>query len=443
MALPTKFQNGDQYFECAANFFKAHQNLFNFPNIRVLTLNILDNINVGFSEDVFDASFNLNKVKDDCFINEFLNNCELLSGGFGEFCRVGDLADVEVPLGPKKKHEIVHMTKEIMNLCIESDCNIVVDFGSGLGYLDQLLNKICGFKVLGLECNGAHHVSATNRQNKYHENTNDSVKFEIHTIKDDSDIAIREIIHEKFENPGNICLTGLHACADLTVTAMNLFIKIPEAKAMIIIPCCYHKMEVVDKNSEQFNNFPLSDSLKSVFERYNCWEYMRTPFLRLAAQPSTVGTSLKDLVFNLLARSVIQHYADKYGFKLIRKKRKPVNTKMLAFNFNSYIQKASIHFALSCNNQYCNTSNEEDTCQCDIKFNIDEVKAMWREFCDESTFRKAAIFILLQRHLQPLFENVILYDRRAYLQERGFNCYFKKVVDDKISPRCLALVVKK
>lgn len=115
-----------------------------------------------------------------------------------------------------------------------------------------------------------------------------------------------------------------------------------------------------------------------------------------------------------------------------------------------YFQCAQDNFGLMCRN--CSNDLSEaspkvinDKCsECKFKFNVEELKEMWTNICDLITIRKAAIFILIQRHLQPIFENFILFDRLMYLRENGFNqCYFKKIVDEKISPKCLALIIKK
>lgn len=133
-----------------------------------------------------------------------------------------------------------------------------------------------------------------------------------------------------------MCIIGLHACGDLAVTGMKLFLNIPEVSALVMVPCCYHKMalencisnqldsettvgdEICDEDieniiEESFSNFPLSDALKkmSVGAKFVC-----RPFLRLASQGS--NNSWQDWTeanhqrhaYNVLSRAVIQLYSD-------------------------------------------------------------------------------------------------------------------------------------
>lgn len=174
-------------------------------------------------------------------------------------------------------------------------------------------------RILGIECNESHYVGAKIRQRKYHSNSTDKVKYIKHTITENSHENIQGYIDDKFENHREFCLTGLHACADLTIDAINLFLKMADAKAMVIMPCCYHKM-VCDGGI--FKNFPLSVCLKAIFGRFKGEEYMRVPFLRLAAQPPSVDNKLEDLVFNLLSRAVLQTFAirSKYCFLALNHK---------------------------------------------------------------------------------------------------------------------------
>lgn len=176
------------------------------------------------------------------------------------------------------------------------------------GYLDQLLFEKANYKVLGIECNESHYVGAKIRQRKYHENSLQNVKYVKHTIKNDSHEKIQYFLKEKFQNLDKFCIIGLHSCADLTIDAIDIFLKMEKAKAIAIMPCCYHKMI---ENDGGFKNFPISNTLKNICERWDGDLRLNVPFLRLATQPPRVEEKLQDLVFNLLSRAVLQVYASK------------------------------------------------------------------------------------------------------------------------------------
>ena len=44
----------------------------------------------------------------------------------------------------------------------------------------------------------------------------------------------------KFNSKEQFCIVGLHACGDLTSTALNMFTGIPSATAVVVVGCCYH-----------------------------------------------------------------------------------------------------------------------------------------------------------------------------------------------------------
>lgn len=176
------------------------------------------------------------------------------------------------------------------------------------GYLDQYLHTISEVKILGLECNDSHYVTAKKRQTKYHERSSERVKFIKHTITNESHTHISQFLKDNFPKEANFCITGLHACADLTVDAIDTFVKMADAHLIIIMPCCYHKMSQKEGN---FINFPLSYCLNDIYKNYKNTVCFNVPFLRLAAQPTSCGDNMSDLVFNMLARAVLQLYAAK------------------------------------------------------------------------------------------------------------------------------------
>lgn len=43
-------------------------------------------------------------------------------------------------------------------------------------------------------------------------------------------------------SPRNMCMIGLHSCADLTPTMLKCMVHIPCFKSMVCVGCCYHNM---------------------------------------------------------------------------------------------------------------------------------------------------------------------------------------------------------
>lgn len=137
------------------------------------------------------------------------------------------------------------------------------------------------------------------------------IKYFEHFITIESEEQIKEAVKDFQTN--RICITGLHACADLSVIMLELFTKLEMAKSLVIMPCCYHRMNQVDGN---FENFPASNLVKELIDLHGMRNILNVPFLRLACQNSVDG--FKNLTAqqheehanNGLFRAILQDVAD-------------------------------------------------------------------------------------------------------------------------------------
>lgn len=142
MSLPKEFTTPQDYFEEVIEFFNAYQHLFNFANTDILVRNILNSIDIEELEnvDVLEKDFDLSSNCSVEFLNSFFEKLDKFKIQYADF--ENDIHDkVEVPVSPKKAHEIVYMAKEIGNVCVQSLCDVVVDFGSGLVRLVSYINN--------------------------------------------------------------------------------------------------------------------------------------------------------------------------------------------------------------------------------------------------------------------------------------------------------------
>ncbi|KAH9499041.1 hypothetical protein Btru_005493 [Bulinus truncatus] len=188
-------------------------------------------------------------------------------------------------MNEKKLHEVSRMAPFIDDLVSKTSCDLIVDVGSGLGYLDHILHQEFGHKVIGLEVNESHITSAEKRAFKQDIRCNclKSIKF---TISNDSNCVekfeeqIRQLVptikedceHTNLEKKNfhphgssdlpRVCLIGLHCCGDLTPALLSLFHSASCVQSLCCISCCYHKMAY---SSGFYPSFPLSSVVKKKF----------------------------------------------------------------------------------------------------------------------------------------------------------------------------------
>lgn len=203
-------------------------------------------------------------------------------------------------ISQKKRHEIQRLSVEIDRLCAgAAEKPIVVDLGCGLGYLSQLLNRQFGYRVLGIEADAGRVQTARQRQAQHFGDSLDRVCYTEHCVQNVAQTAqhIRHECQRLFgtAQPQAIAIVGLHACAGLSVLAAQLFVYMPEARVLSIMPCCYHKM--CESTEEEHGGggacglrpcsdcIPLSASMqRSVSAERWLRCVVNVPFLRLASQ---------------------------------------------------------------------------------------------------------------------------------------------------------------
>lgn len=167
--------------------------------------------------------------------------------------------------------------------------------------MSQYLHQEHGYRILGLESDESRVATALSRQNKFYPESKAHVKYTPHFVTEDSTKFILDSVRAAFDcTDTSIGLIGLHACADLTITAIKLVCCQNNTAGLhinrvVIMPCCYHKMSLINEN--EFANFPLSVTLCRAFNDDQSWtrngapsgnssHAFGRPFLRLACQQS-------------------------------------------------------------------------------------------------------------------------------------------------------------
>lgn len=158
---------------------------------------------------------------------------------------------------------------------------------------------------------------AYKNQSKFYPAASETVTFLHHFITHDSDQFLRGLLVDRLKGAEKACIIGLHACADLSITILELFAKLDCLNSLIIMPCCYHriKLDRVEENREYFQHFPVSRLYKELFEEFDGFTFVKRPLLRLACQQSVsnfVRMSEKEHEVhakNVLHRAILQDVA--------------------------------------------------------------------------------------------------------------------------------------
>jgi SAM-dependent methyltransferase len=192
---------------------------------------------------------------------------------------------------PKKAHEVSRMAGVVAEVCRNTGCSIVLDIGSGLGYLGGVLRQRCGLKVVGVEREGER-VAAARRRAPSLVSTLQLDISDSHHCQTQLSSLLDDIIRE--EGGGRVCLVGLHCCGDLTPNILRMVSGQvhPDLCATVVVSCCYHKMSSRDSDVG-FNCFPISAHLRDSCP--DLCEKMSVFGLRLASQETRARSFFRSL----------------------------------------------------------------------------------------------------------------------------------------------------
>jgi len=161
----------------------------------------------------------------------------------------------------KKRHEIVRLsqlTDQILGQI--PDCNTIVDCGSGQGHLSRILSLCYGYNVISIEADSENVSGAAKKDNRILQAL---LRYKL-TQKSQSDcpqklnhiLSQTSSVHQMTNSSDNHVLLGLHACGPLSHTILRQFANCDSAKALILVSCCYMKIDI-NRLVNVSNNFSL------------------------------------------------------------------------------------------------------------------------------------------------------------------------------------------
>uniref|UniRef100_A0AAG5DCQ8 Methyltransferase domain-containing protein n=1 Tax=Anopheles atroparvus TaxID=41427 RepID=A0AAG5DCQ8_ANOAO len=432
----------DEYFSRAVTFLHKYKWIFCTNNTQFIRKGIIDSIPPDWVVDLGSASndeFNripLGFVKDSwsCSFQEFLSELKRLSVEYAQHDCVTPKARKGISI--KKCYELENLTSFIDDVRPGHESELLIDFGCGLGHLSQYVHERSGRHVLGIEGNGQLVQTAHKRQNELYPSSKQAVQYVNHFITDDSADVLQREVAARFPDCRQVSITGLHACADLSISAIRCFLRCAWVQQLIIMPCCYHKMEPqVAPNVSQFRNVPLSEALAGVLANGEADIVCRS-FLRLGCQQTasrwkdlTIGDHLRH--GRIMFRRGLIDAALSDGESVMVGKLRQVPDQTTVDNL---LEQFTLDSAADSNAGWTEAHRVK-------------LSSLITKYPDGH--RLSEYLECLQTCLQSVCENVILLDRMCYMEQESKRCGVKivrklvRLKNDGLSPRCFIFYASK
>ncbi|XP_021704702.1 methyltransferase-like protein 25 [Aedes aegypti] len=359
----------------------------------------------------------------------------------------------------KKRHEVEIASAVVASLCTvlaakNSDNDLdqvaVIDAGDGKGYLSSRVALEHGIKVLGIDSNEGHTVSAEKRRDKLKNKVRKAVKkselaneeyfndlleigpsvepnYKTTTKLIDFDTNLIEMVKEQFpdSNATQFCLAGLHTCGNLGPNCLRLFHQNPHIKALCNVGCCYHLLIEEFVVDPFYNRDKVKDNPGVGFPM--------SEFLR--AKGFYLGRNARNLAAESIERSAFnrENPNDKLGYRAMLEivllqleadVSKQVG-KLKCSDFVDYARKALRRLDVDGSG-----ISEEFLKDLESKFHVE--------------LEQLKVFYLYRMTYAPILEGVILLDRLLFLKESGYeNSFLVKLFDPVVSPRCYSILAFK
>ncbi|KAL7737630.1 hypothetical protein ACLKA6_007738 [Drosophila palustris] len=464
MSLPKTFSSDDDYFRAVVDFLHSYSWVYSEANTSCLkTLDCMPQEFKDYFLQLSNEDLNIFP-----FVHESLEGCPEEVQQFRQQIANMTLqqtassvsqakskcSNQNRKIGAKKQHEIEQLAGKIHAHCAEAQTQLIIDLGSGLGYLSESLFKLgSNYLILGLEADERRVEAARQRCQKFlPQEALKSISYKTEFIEADADSRARieryalELAqsHGLLSDGLKTALIGLHACADLSISAMILFLAMPQVRSLHIMPCCYHKLALrTDRDSTRgspFVNFPLSNGLRNAMSA-TAVECFNRPFMRLACQQTNSRWRMDSLAHaehgrQMYMRALATAICDPDELVKLQSKS-ALNSAEDGDSFDHFRLRFQLYSQQTGMPLNWRHVHEE-------RFN-----QFTQKYSDGRGCRLAEALCCLQTSMQKLCENLVLYDRLCFLKESAaaeqlqLEVCYEKLFDEQISPRCHSLIAKK
>jgi len=362
-------------------------------------------------------------------------------------------------MNQKKVHEVVRLSKFASIVCKYLGIETVVDIGAGEGYVSHFLAREEHLHVIATEGNahfaetGNQRIQRVNKmlsQRDAKRKTDTSTECQSETcIKNEDELSPHFLTYilnrsnlNEFQNlisplisGSDFALLGLHACGNLTLMLLDLFLN-TKANALISVGCCYHVLiddsGKMGMNGNFKNIFPVS-KLCSSFNFELTWSSLKcathaSDLYRTCPLDNSM-VSGNTLFYRAVVEVVLQKYFQGTVYKISKMNNHayesfPIFLKQLPNKFKFKSETTPPHVTAM------------------ITDLIPEFEQSYKEL--ESMSRRFRMWIALQNVIAPVLETMILLDRILYLEEHdGVEANFFPLFESSLSPRNMVIVASK
>ncbi|XP_016159482.1 PREDICTED: protein RRNAD1 [Ficedula albicollis] len=316
---------------------------------------------------------------------------------------------------PKKQHEIQRLSQLLQRLSQATGCERVVDIGAGQGHLSRILSFGLGLSVTAVDSDG--------RLVSLAERFDQELLRELGKARGLGKARAGPAAQNPLGGPGGsedggqVLVTGLHTCGDLSPALLCHFTRSPAVAAVALASCCYMKLSTAPQPPGCPLGYPLSASVAALPGHqlsYRAREAACHALEEFEGRLRGGSSHLRAHCYRAALESLICAAEPSKRHLGLQPGRKAHGL--------SFPQYAHLVLPLA----------GLDPAR--VPLDSEAVGAMLEQQ------HKVVAFYTLGQLLAPVVETLILLDRLLYLRERGFHCALVPLFNPQFSPRNLVLV---
>uniref|UniRef100_A0AC35TWL9 Methyltranfer_dom domain-containing protein n=1 Tax=Rhabditophanes sp. KR3021 TaxID=114890 RepID=A0AC35TWL9_9BILA len=341
----------------------------------------------------------------------------------------------------KKIHELEHLIALLENIHEEHSFEEVVDCGAGVGHLSRLLAYFMAGKDIQtstIEGNEKFVETSLKLDQKFQKKLdflNEGCNLPSRTaayISNDKDFV------ETQYGPNKLLL-GLHTCGDFAPTILRYFKKCPDAKILVNLGCCYHKLNGA---KDMTHRQAYENDTGAVSNGFPISSWNQGP-LSYAARESACHAQPQ------LVQDIMQNdkHLESFKINLFRAKLEYVIFKVTKSDANRHLGMKSVKFTKDL--VFLDYLKQALT---GYPLILSEILGILKDNNPEfeqltqinpSDIPKLYIMYCLRLTIAPIIEILILTDRITYLKEAQIQAFICPLFNSLISPRCNAIIAFK